>query len=98
MSRILKRPEAERDLDEIWWYSAQDNPQNTDRFLDGILEKCQTLADFPQLGVCRDEICIHLRSQTVGHYLIFYVPIENGIKIIRILHGLRDVEKLTFFQ
>lgn len=28
MARILKRPQAETDLDEIWWYIAQDNPDN----------------------------------------------------------------------
>ena len=39
MPRILKRPEAESDLDEIWLYIAQDNPQNVDKFLDHIHEK-----------------------------------------------------------
>ena len=39
MPRILKRPEAESDLDEIWLYIAQDNPQNADKFLDHIHEK-----------------------------------------------------------
>ncbi len=27
MPRLLKRPEAESDLDEIWWYIAQDSPK-----------------------------------------------------------------------
>lgn len=38
MLRILKSPEAENDLNEIWWYIAQDNPDNADTLLDEIEE------------------------------------------------------------
>ena len=37
MLQVLKRPQAETDLDDIWWYIAQDNPDNADRFLDAFL-------------------------------------------------------------
>ncbi|MDP1774020.1 MAG: type II toxin-antitoxin system RelE/ParE family toxin [Methylobacter sp.] len=50
MPRLLKRPEAESDLDEIWWYIAQDSQHNADMFLDRIQEKCLLLAEFPQMG------------------------------------------------
>jgi predicted transcriptional regulator len=32
MPQVLKRPLAEVDLDDIWWYIAQDNPDAADRF------------------------------------------------------------------
>ena len=92
--RLLKRPEAENDLEEIWWFIAQDSPDNADRFLDRIQESCLALADFPQLGVNREELKTDLRSQPVGNYLIFYFPLEDGIDIIRVLHGSRDMERL----
>ncbi len=47
MPCILKRPEAQNDLDEIWWFIAQDSPDNADKFLDRIQDSCLTLADFP---------------------------------------------------
>ncbi|MBA2659749.1 MAG: type II toxin-antitoxin system RelE/ParE family toxin [Nitrosospira sp.] len=94
MPRVLKRPEAENDLEEIWWYIAQDSPHNADKFLDSIQERCLALADFPQTGVKRDELEIGLRSQPVSHYLIFYFPLEDGIDIVRVLHGSRDIESL----
>lgn len=94
MPRLLKRPEAESDLDEIWWYIAQDSPLNADRFLDRIQERCLALADFPQMGMGRDELKQGLRSHPVGNYLIFYFPLEDGIDIIRVLHGSRDIESL----
>ena len=94
MPRLLKRPEAESDLDEIWWYIAQDSPHNADRFLDRIQERCLALADFPQMGTSRDELKAGLRSQPVGNYLIFYFPLEDGVDIVRVLHGSRDIESL----
>jgi toxin ParE1/3/4 len=91
---LLKRPEAENDLEEIWWFIAQDSPDNADRFLDRIQESCLALANFPKLGVSREELKTDLRSQPVGNYLIFYFPPEDGIDIIRVLHGSRDMERL----
>jgi toxin ParE1/3/4 len=34
-----------------------------------------------------------LRSKPHGHYLIFYTPGSESVRIERILHGARDVEK-----
>ncbi|MEI6068250.1 MAG: type II toxin-antitoxin system RelE/ParE family toxin [Methylococcaceae bacterium] len=47
MPRLLKRPEAKNDLEEIWWFIAQDSPDNADKFFDRIQDSCLTLADFP---------------------------------------------------
>lgn len=94
MPRLLKKPEAENDLDEIWWHIAQDNPHNADKFLDRIEERCWALADFPKMGISRDELKAGLRSQPVGNYLIFYFPLEDGVDIVRIIHGSRDIENL----
>lgn len=92
--RILIRPEAESDLDEIWWYIAQDHPNNADQFLDRIQDRFMALADFPHLGTSRDELKSGLRSQPVGNYLIFYFPLADGIEIVRILHGSREIGNL----
>lgn len=94
MPRLLKRPEAENDLEEIWWYIAQDSPHNADRFLNSIQERCMALAEFPQMGVRRDELKTGLRSQPVSQYLIFYFPLEDGIDIVRVLHRSRDADSL----
>jgi toxin ParE1/3/4 len=94
MPQILKRPQAETDLDEIWWYIAQDNPDHADRFLDKIEERCQALAQFPLMGTSREELMPALRSHVVGNYLIFYLPIEDGIEIVRVLPGMRDIDAI----
>jgi toxin ParE1/3/4 len=30
----------------------------------------------------------------VGNYVVFYRPIENGIEVVRVLHGRRDIAAL----
>ena len=50
MLKIHKSPAAENDLDEIWWYIAQDNPGNADKLLDEIEETCRKLAQFTSMG------------------------------------------------
>jgi toxin ParE1/3/4 len=94
MLRILKRPEAENDLDEIWWYIAQDNPGNADKFIDEIKATCRKVARFKGMGRNRDELHPGLQSFPVGKYLIFYMPINGGIEIIRVLHGMMDIDAL----
>lgn len=92
MVKILLRPEAERDLDEIWLYIAQDNPASADKFLDEIEETSRKLARFKNMGRNRDELYPGLQSFPVGKYLIFYMPISGGIEIIRVLHGMMDID------
>ncbi len=94
MARVLKRPLAEADLDDIWWYIAQDNPDAADRFLTKVDEQCQALAQFPKMGISKDDLMPSLRSFPVGSYLIFYLPMDDGIEIIRVLPGMRDIDAL----
>ena len=86
-------PSAEADLDEIWLYIAQDSPHNADRFLDRIYRTCQqNLANNPRMGRSREELAPRLRSLSLGDCVIFYRPIDEGVEVIRVLHGNRDIE------
>jgi len=91
MSRILRRPLVESDLEEIWWYVAQDDPAGADRLLAKLEARFSLLAETPGMGSKRDEILPSLRSSPVGNYLIFYYPLTDGIEILRVLHGARNV-------
>ena len=92
MPQVVKLPLAETDLDDLWWYIAQDNPDAADRFLDKIEERCQAMAQFPLMGLSRDELLPSLRSLPVGKYLIFYLPIEDGILVVRVLPAMMDID------
>ena len=89
---IVKRPQALQDLAEIWGYIADDSPGRADEFADLIDSKFQTLARQPSMGRVRSELGPGFRSFVVGRYVIFYLPLENGIEIVRVIHGARDIE------
>ena len=94
MPLSLKTEQARRDLLEIWVYIAENSFDAADRLLETIDETCQRLADMPGMGLRRDELAPGLRSFPAGKYLIFYRPVENGIEIIRVLHGARNLENI----
>lgn len=92
MSQIFKRPRARIDLAEIWDYIAEDSEARADAFIETISEKLQTLAESPSIGRARDILGESLRSFPVGRYVIFYLPLQDGIDVVRILHSARDLD------
>jgi toxin ParE1/3/4 len=73
---------------------ARDNPAAASRWLDQIEEMLATLAGQPYMGETVDYIRPGLRRFTHGKYLIFYEPQDNGIVLVRVLHGARKIEDL----
>jgi toxin ParE1/3/4 len=87
-------PLAQADLDEIWDYVAKDSPSAADRLLARFRAKFVLLAGQPLLGEVRDELRPGVRSFVVGKYVIYYQVAGNRIRVVRILHGYRDVNAL----
>ncbi|ADE16404.1 plasmid stabilization system [Nitrosococcus halophilus Nc 4] len=56
--------------------------------LTGLFTK---LADFPRIGLSCEELAPGLLSFPVGHYLVFYLETSDGIEVVRVLHGARDI-------
>ena len=94
MSVIERTAQAEEDLLEIWIYIAQDNPGAADRVLDDIEERFYALANNPLIGRSRPDIAPELRYFSVGKYLILYRTVSDGIQIVRVIHGARDLPHL----
>ena len=80
------------DLVEIWEYIASDSPGHADGFADRIDSCIQALAQQPRKGRGRAELGAGLRSFTVGRYVIFYEAVPNGVDVVRVIHGSRDIE------
>lgn len=76
---------------EIWLYVAESNPPAADRLVAAIEAKCSYLAGSPGLGRPREDLAPGLRSFAVRNYVIFYRPLEDGIELIRVLHGAREI-------
>lgn len=86
-----KSPQAEIDLTLIWDYIAADNVRAADALLNRIDAAFDMLAEAPFAGRARSELAPNLRSFPVGNYIIFYIPIANGIEVIRVIHGRQDI-------
>jgi toxin ParE1/3/4 len=81
---------AERDLDEIWSYVAEDaSPTTADRLIDAIVDRFALLVDHPGMGRERPEFGPGVRSFTVENHVIYYRH-EGEVLVARILHGRRD--------
>jgi toxin ParE1/3/4 len=96
MARYTKRPKAEADLLEIWLHIAQDSPRAADRLLDRIEAQCRLLADNPRVGRGRPEIAPDARAWIVGRYLILYRVQDDGIEVVGVVHGAREVGQIEF--
>lgn len=94
MPRVTRRPLAADDILEIWDYIAEDSLDAADRWVDRLDEQFRLLATQPLMGRTRPELEQELRSFPFGRYVIFYAPLADGIDVIRVLHGARDIDAL----
>jgi toxin ParE1/3/4 len=94
MAEATFAPAAAADLDVIATYIAADNPRAAARTIARIKGKAQALAEAPGIGRPRDELLPGIRSFAVGRYVIFYRPTSPGIEVIRVLHGMRDIDAI----
>ena len=90
--RIL--PRAALDIEEIGLYIAQDSPDAALRIVNRLYALFQILAENPMMGQSREHLAPDLRSFSMGRYLIFYRPMENGIEVVRVLNASRDIGSL----
>lgn len=103
MVRVLKREAAKRDLIAHWvWYAEHADVEVADRFLAAAEKTLRSLAAHPQSGALtqlRSPGLKGIRRSSVGDgfgaILLFYLPIERGVDLIRVVHGRRDLTKLA---
>jgi toxin ParE1/3/4 len=91
---VLRTRQAEDDLLDIWRYVAQDNPDAADRVLARIENALDLLALNPLMGPARPDLRDGLRYFASGRYLVLYSARDNGIVLVRVLHGARHLPSL----
>ncbi len=96
MPQVNRSDQAELDLIDILVHLGRHSPAVANRFADEVERKCQLLAQFPGMGTARDDLRPGLRAFAVGSYVIFYQTADDGIRILRILHGARNLSPSLF--
>jgi toxin ParE1/3/4 len=95
------RPKADQDLDdEAFYYASEANAELGHRFLVSAHETFSLLSTQPQMGwnpKLRHPDLKGLRLFRVKGFekiLILYRPLENGVEILRVLHGSQNIQRL----
>jgi len=92
MRQYLFSKEAEKDLIDIYRYGFLTHGENqAEQYLQSLKEKCQFLANNPNLSRERTEFTPPIRINGHSQHLIVYLNKEDSIIVVRILHKKMDV-------
>src|SRR4051812_15471598 len=95
--RVQIRERAKLDLEEQAEYIRGNSLQAAARFLDAARQSMDALAKMPGLGSPTELPSPRLRGlrcctiRGFEKHLIFYSPRKNGIEVVRVLQGARDL-------
>lgn len=85
--------DSHRNLDDIFDYIGRQNrnPEAAAKVLRQIDGKCSSYSRQPHMGSNRPDLGENVRCFTVGSYVVVYRPIVDGIQVLTVAHGSRDV-------
>jgi toxin ParE1/3/4 len=85
---------AAADLDRIHEYTILNfGLKQAREYLSGLHERFETLAENPMQGRSASELSPGLRRLEFQSHVVFYVPTDKDIRIVRVLHQSMDVKK-----
>lgn len=85
---------AAEDLKGVWNYVAQHSENSAAKLIKEINRKFILLRDNPHVGREQNSFLVGLRSFVIKNYFIFYLPTNDEIDVLRILHSSRDIESI----
>ena len=99
-SRYRVLPAADRDLDEQAVYlESQASLETALRFYDAAASTFARIAGMPGIGerwISSNSRLADLRVWRIEgfeNHIVFYRPSDEGIDIVRVLHGARDIDR-----
>jgi toxin ParE1/3/4 len=90
---IIVSPSAEADMLEIGEFIKDDNPDRA--VILEIFARFEIVAERPKSFPARNEIMAGLRLCLHGKYLILFVENKDHVRIVRVVHGSRHLNRLT---
>ena len=95
MAKVYYSALAAADIYENAEYIARDKPEAAHRWIETVQATCELLAHNPATGIERT-VRSHgrCRSFVSGNYVIFFRSASDGIEIVRVVRGERDIESL----
>ncbi len=94
MPEYRLRPRARADLDGIWNYTyATWGAKQARHYLGDLKRTFAKLARNPRQGKSRNDLYEGLRVHPAGKHLIFYLGLDVGVDVVRVLHERMDVQR-----
>lgn len=95
MAKYELTNKAVEDLSNIWEYTLHKwSEKQADKYYKQLLERCQDIAEQPDLGKNYTGITNDLFGLKTNKHIIFYRKrVDQPIEITRILHGQMDLKK-----
>jgi len=100
MPRLIERPKARQELEDIAVHIGMDRPSVAKRFLAAARKTYANLAALPEMGTLwksKNPRFEGLRCFPISrypNYVIFYRPLPDGVEILHILHGARKIQSI----
>ena len=95
MSEFRLSSDAEQDLSEMYRHGFwQFGERQADKFYDQLFDSLELLASFPQSGRSAEHIYPELRRIEHNPYVIFYLPRDYGVYVLRLLKQSQIVKPI----
>ena len=94
MPKVVYTKPATLALKEIWRFIARQNNEAANKLDSEIRQKCRTYAERPHIGRLTEEYGDDVRRFPYGSYVIFYKPLDDGIAVLHVWHGMRNFPDL----
>jgi toxin ParE1/3/4 len=97
---VILTPQAREDIKHIAAYIKEDSPQSSMAFRQTLENIYEVLLELPEIGTTRNFRNPEMKGlrmlpvQKFNNYLIFYRSTSEGLEIVRVVHGARDVSSL----
>ncbi|MFK0734938.1 MAG: type II toxin-antitoxin system RelE/ParE family toxin [Gloeotrichia echinulata GP01] len=85
---------ATQDLKEIADYFTAHSIEAGEQFFRKFDQRCEQLIYFANMGRSYAEIRPNLRGLFLDGYIIFYRVLDDGIEILRVVNGRRDLPSI----
>ncbi|WOQ16881.1 type II toxin-antitoxin system RelE/ParE family toxin [Raineyella sp. W15-4] len=95
--RVVYSPRAQEQLDRLYLWIAEQSglPDRAECYVSAILGYCDGLAEFPMIGIARDDLRAGLRTIGFLHRAVITFAVhETAIEIHGVYYGGQDYESL----
>ena len=89
MARAIFLPDANQDLVDIWLYIANQHNDTAaaDAAVVDVKVTSERYARYPDLEQLRPDLDVNVRCFVVKSLVVLYLPTDQGIEVIQVIHG-----------